>query len=57
MKTLRGFLDPRWAVLLVLTIILINFFQAVLLKQINDSTTTLRKNSDVWLVLTANGTL
>lgn len=57
MKTLKGFLGPHWAVSLVLTIILINFFQALLLRQINDSTTTLRKNLDMWLVLTANGTL
>lgn len=33
-KTLKGFLAPRWAALLVLTRIVIDFFQPLLLEQI-----------------------
>lgn len=37
-------------VLLVLTVIVIDFFQALLLEWINDSTTTLKKNLDIYIV-------
>lgn len=47
MKIIRHFLAPHWAVLLVLTIIIIDFFQALLLEQIIDSTSTLEKNINI----------
>jgi hypothetical protein len=44
MKTLRKLSAPHWAVTLALTIIVIDLFQALLLKQINDSSITIRRN-------------
>ena len=37
-------LTPHWVMLLVLTLTATDFFQALLLEQIGDSATTLRKN-------------
>jgi hypothetical protein len=44
MKTLRGLPVPHWAVSLALTVIMLDLFQALLLEQIKDLITTLRKN-------------
>lgn len=48
MKTLRGFPDPQWAVSLAFIIIVLDLFQALLLEQINDSISTLRKNFEMF---------
>lgn len=47
MKTQKVFLAPNFTVLLVLTIIMINFVQALLLEKINESNTTFRKNLEL----------
>ena len=44
MKTLRGLPAPHWAVSLALTIIMLDFLQALLLEQINDSVATLERS-------------
>ena len=49
-KALRHFLVLHWAVLLVLTIIIIDFSQALLLEQMNDSTSTLGKILNIYIV-------
>jgi hypothetical protein len=47
MKTLREFPAIHWAMSLAPTILLTGLFQVLLLQQISDSTTTLRKNLEM----------
>lgn len=42
----QGLPTPPWVMLLVFTIAVIDLFQALLLEQIDDSASTLRKNLD-----------
>jgi hypothetical protein len=47
-ETPSWFPTPQWALALVITIIVIDFFfQALGLEQINGSTTTIRKNLEI----------
>lgn len=50
MNTLRRLPVPHWTGSLALTIIMLGFFQALLLEQVNDSLTNLGKNLDIWIV-------
>lgn len=50
MKTIRGLPAPHGAVSLALTIIMLDLFQALLLEQINDSSTTHGKNLEIQIV-------